>query len=772
MSLRIAAALSALVAGSFPIYLYRLYQQLEVSFDRQDQFIPTRIYSDAARLSAPQPRAAVEERLTRLGYSPTHQDTSLVLKFHSLNYPTYLLPEDHATLTAGEKEVTLLFDGSEKNALLSSIQVAGQEVPELYLEPELIATLSRTGGDAPNKEIREYLKFSEIPAPIWKAFIAVEDPRFLEHGGFDPRGLARAVWVDLKTLSRAQGGSTITQQLVKNLMDRHSKSFFLKANEFLLAILLEVKYSKEQILERYLNEVYLGQVGNLEIHGISEGAKYFFGKRVADLNLAEAAMLAGVNRGVGFYNPYKHLDRAVEREKFVLKKMLDAGYIADGEAQAAASSPLRLAPPQISLSRAPFFTDYVKAELIRQLKGKVAEADIPAAGLRVYTTLDPQLNSSAQRAVASGIVDLEKKMGIPAKVRIEGALAAVDQSSGYIRALIGGRSYAQSNFNRILNMKRQVGSTFKPFVYLAAIDKGADAAGVPYGPGHPEEDGPWKLNYDHGHQTWSPRNYENGYRGWISSREALAHSINTVAARLGIEVGLPKIIETARALGIESDLPSVPSLSLGVAELSPIELLRAYATLANHGSRDDLTVIRGIANNDGSDYARFIYHPKQLYPAGSVDLLTDMLQNVFVDGTAAGAIKLGFDRPAAGKTGTTSQYRDAWFAGYTPQLTAVVWVGADQDHAVSAGKLKFTGANSALPIWVSFMKEALAGEPPAVFPISPSLTASRIDRRTGKLASSGCPDDQVTVEKYVIGHEPKDSSCEARWPVSVPQTDL
>jgi penicillin-binding protein 1B len=704
---------------------------------------------------------------------------------HPTNYPAYLVPDNHSTFDAAGKSISLLFKGAEPKAELDSIKVVDADVPDIYLEPELVATLSRTGGDAP-KEIREPLKFKDIPASVWQAIIAIEDQHFEDHAGFDPRGLARAIWVNLRTLSFAQGGSTLTQQLVKNLMVRRNKNVFRKINELFIAILLELRFDKEQILERYLNEVYLGQVGSLEIHGVAEGAKHFFGKKLTDLNLGEIALMAGLIRGPGYYSPYRYKERALERQQLVLKKMVETGQIAEAEAKAAAAMPIRLVPPIFAANKSPYFTDFVKAELIRQIKDK-SEQEITAAGFRVYTTLDMAVNAAAQRSIAEGLQQVEKNLGIPATVRLEGALAAVDHSTGYIRALIGGRNYAQSTFNRILNMKRQIGSTFKPLVYLSAFVKGRDPKGIPYGPGHPVEDSPWKLVYDRGKQNWSPRNYEKEFMGWIPMRMALAHSVNIPAARLGIEVGLDNVIRTARAVGIQSNLPRVPSLSLGVAELSPVELLRAYATLANHGLQDELTVIRGITLEDGTNFARFIFHPQQVLEPGAVDLLTDMLQNVFLEGTARSAVRYGFDRAAAGKTGTTSNYRDSWFAGYTPTLTTVVWVGMDQDVAAAEaaaeaannsteqenrkkGKITLTGANAALPIWVSFMKQALEPVPPGPFPISSQVTATRIDRRSGKRASPSCAEEQTVVEKYVVGNEPQDTSCEELWPPSTPLT--
>jgi penicillin-binding protein 1B len=773
MRARRVVTLLIIASSVFGIYLWGLYGQLRTAFNRQDQFVPTRFYSDVTRISPPQSRAFIEERLKSLLYNFRANGNQITFNLHPVDYPVYLIPETHPILNAGDLQlqpITLNFTGIRPESLLQSIELGSQEIPDLYLEPEIVATLSKSG-DSGKKQIRALLGFANIPANIWRAVIAIEDQHFMEHGGLDPRGIARAIWVNLKTRSFAQGGSTITQQLVKNLMARRGKNLFSKVNELFLSILLESAFDKEKILERYLNEVYLGQIGNLEVHGVAEGARHFFGKDVGELNLAEIALMAGLIRGPGYYSPYRYKERALERQRLVLKKMVETGQIAQGEADQALQLPVRLAPPQTTTNKAPYFTDFVKAELIRQLNGRIAEEELSEAGLRVYTTLDLSLNHAAQQALSQGLAGLEAKLtGGKIQDRLEGALACVDHTNGFIRALIGGRNYAESNFNRILNMKRQVGSTFKPIVYLSALQKGRDKNGVPYGPGHPVEDSPWTLIYDRGKQKWAPKNYEKEYKGWTSYRHALAHSINTAAAKIGWEVGIDSVIKTARAMGIESDLPEVPSLALGVAELSPIELLKTYSTFANHGLQDNLTVIRAITEDNGNAYARFVYHPKQVFDAGAVDLLTEMLQSVFSEGTAKEAIKMGFDRPAAGKTGTTSNYRDAWFAGYTPQLTTVVWVGTDHANGKTTAEnknIRLTGATSALPIWVSFMKTALDGEPPLTFRFSPDVLDVTIDQKTGQRASSQCPISQVMTEKYLKDFEPEGSSCESQWPASV-----
>ncbi len=772
---------------AFGLYLWTLYDQLTLSFENEEQQVPTRIYSDMTRIAPLQPRSFIEERLKGLGYSADSTSDELRFYLHPADYPLGLLPEDHPLLhlfknsvsshsalsSSLSPEITLHFQGKGPKAPLESISLENQTILDLYLEPELTATLTRSGDF--KREIRTYLKFDEIPANVWKAIISIEDQHFLDHKGLDPKGIARALWVNLKTLSFAQGGSTITQQLVKNLMTRRTKNIFRKMNELFLSLLLEARFEKEEILERYLNEVYLGQIGNLEIHGVAQGAEHFFGKKLDQLNLAEIALMAGLIRGPGYYSPYRYQERALERQRLILRKMVETGQIAQAEAKAALRLPIRLAPPKTSANKAPFFTDYVKAELIGLLRDRMSEAEITQSGFRVYTTLDPSLNSIAQQSISEGLSSLEKKLKASSSERLEGALACVDPTTGFIRALVGGRNYSQSNFNRILNMKRQVGSTFKPIVYLSALQKGFNPHGIPWGPAYPVQDAPWTLVFDEGRQTWSPKNYERGYLGWISLRTALAQSINTVAARLGHEIGIPSLIATAKSLGIESDLPQVPSLSLGVANLSPIELLRVYSTLANRGVLTKLSVIRSITDSDSHPFMQFIPdsnpNPKDHPEPGPFDLLTDLLQSVFSEGTARGAKKLGFDRPAAGKTGTTNDHRDAWFAGYTPQLTTVVWVGLDQTSYQKPPTLQLTGSNSALPIWVSFMKKGLAFQPVLSFAQSPFLTEIEIDRYTGQQALPDCPASQVVHDKYFISALPRLKTCEKQWPSSENKTE-
>jgi penicillin-binding protein 1B len=775
----LAIAVAILAALSF--YFVFLLKQVEIAFESPAEFIPTRIYSNVTRIAPPQPRAYIEKKLRLLGYTPkvAGQDLSIVL--HSPTYPDYLLPENHITLKLKDKAITLHFDGDAPGSALESIRSDGNDVNEFYLEPEFIATLN-----SDKSQIREILKFEQFPKSIPDAVMAAEDQHFYEHFGIDPRGFLRAIFVDVKTLSLSQGGSTITQQLVKNLMERRNRNLFMKMNELFLAPVLEIKYNKKQIFERYLNEVFLGQIGSYEIRGFAEGAKYFFGKNVDDLNTGEIALMVGLIKGPAFYSPYRHLDRATTREKYVLDRMMETGKITKAQFDAALKQPIRLAQAPQAGNRAPYYVDFVKAELVRLLSDKFSAKEIEELGFQVYTTLDLEMNSIAQESLQKGINDLESRLNIAGVIQLQGALAAVDQNTGEIKTLIGGRNYAQSTFNRILNMKRQVGSTFKPIVYASAFRQMEDPNLNSFTPAYPLNDEAWGWQYDKSQPVWKPTNYEKENLGWISLKTALAKSINTTAARVAKRVGLANVADMAKTLGIETKIPEVPSVSLGSVELSPIEILEAYITFANHGKSDHPFVIKAIQNPDGSDFYKNEYRPKSKIDPGVADMMTYLLQDVFAEGTASGARAYGFDRPAAGKTGTTNDYRDSWFVGYTPQLTALVWVGLDQGVIQDAlkeaskseskdkpkskkipRKLRLTGAVAALPIWLDFMKQALQYEPALPFPESDHLVDVRLDSRSGQKAESSCPESQVVSEKVIVGREPKKSTCLSEYPKDI-----
>ena len=762
--------LLATVFIAMGVYFLFLLKQVEVAFETQNEFIPTRIYSSVARIAPPQARGIIEHKLHALGYSVKTSGSDMTFTLHSPQYPEYLIPENHPTEKLKDKSITLHFEGTDANSSLSSIDSEIGAVNEFYVEPEFVATLT-----SDKSQIREIFKFEEFPKSIPDAVMAAEDNHFYQHFGIDPRGFARAILVDIKTFSLSQGGSTITQQLVKNLMERRNRNLLMKVNELFLAPVLELKYSKKQIFERYLNEVFLGQIGSYEVRGFAEGAKYFFGKKISELNMGEIALMVGLIKGPAFYSPYKHLDRATTRQRYVLERMMETDKITEAEFNRALKEPIRLAQAPQAGNRAPYFVDFVKAELVKLLTDRFDEKEISELGFQVYTTLDLNLNQAAQESLQKGLEALETKLGIKGSIELQGAVASVDQATGEIKTLIGGRNYAQSTFNRVLNMKRQVGSTFKPIVYATAFRQIEDDQGATFTPAYPLEDQEWSWKFNPNQPAWKPANYEREKLGWLSLKTALAKSINTTAARVAKRIGIPNVIETAKLLGIETKLPNVPSLALGSVELSPIEVLEAYMTLANHGKADQPYVIKAIQNPDGSDFYKSEYHPKPKIDAGVADMMTYLLQDVFTEGTAAMSASYGFDRPAAGKTGTTNDFRDSWFVGYTPQVTSLVWVGLDQGliedalkGAAKTGvklpkKIRLTGAVAALPIWLDIMKKGLQYEPALPFPESDQLVDVRLDVRSGQKAEGSCPESQVVLEKVIVGREPKKSTCLADY---------
>ena len=465
---------TALILVALISYFLFLLKQVETAFDSPAEFIPTRIYSSVQKISPPQARGAIERKLKALGYTVGVNDTALSFTLHSAQYPDYLIPENHPTFALKDKKITLHFEGTSPTSALESITAPSGAIDEFYLEPEFVATLT-----SDKSQIREVLKFEEFPKEVPEGIMAAEDQHFYEHFGIDPRGFIRAILVNIKTLSFSQGGSTITQQLVKNLMERRNRNLFMKINELFLAPVLEIKYTKKQIFERYLNEVFLGQIGSYEVRGFSEGAKYFFGKKVGDLNTGEVALLVGLIKGPAFYSPYKHMDRAKSRQRYVLERMLETKKINDKQFKYALEQPIRLAQAPQAGNRAPYYVDYVKAELVRLLSDRFEEKEIPELGFQVYTTLDLNMNQTSQDTLQKGLNDLETRLGINGSIQLQGAVAIVDQINGEIRTLIGGRNYAESNFNRVLNMKRQSGSTFKPIVYATAFRQIEDTMETP-----------------------------------------------------------------------------------------------------------------------------------------------------------------------------------------------------------------------------------------------------------------------------------------------------
>jgi penicillin-binding protein 1B len=619
----------------------------------------------------------------------------------------------------------------------------GSRLDGIELEPEVLSGLTDTVG-----QFRRPVRLAAVPAVLTQAVLAAEDHRFFDHGGVDARAVLRALWVNLRRGEVAQGGSTLTQQLVKNLLLSPRRTWDRKLREAGLATMLEWRYGKAQILEAYLNTIYLGQHGNAGIYGVGAAARSYFGKDVERLGLAEAALLAGMIRAPNSYSPAQNPDRARDRRDTVLARMRELGLIDEEDRARASRERVRARSGTLPRLLAPYFLDHVRAQVEQP---QAEDGVLGGGGLRIYTTLDPVLQRAAQAAVTRGLDRLEGRYKHLRRKengqRLQAALVALDPETGEIRALVGGRDYVQSQFNRAIHARRQPGSAFKPFVYLAALGVGPRGEPPRLTPVSVIRDEPFSVQV--GRDTWSPRNYENRFEGPVSVRRALEQSLNAATYQVAAEVGLPAVVRRARDAGFTSPLQPVPALALGSFEVTPIELAGAYATLANYGERRPPTAVRAIVDRAGQ-----IEEPARARaPALRADeayLLTHLLRGVVDRGTGAAARTLGVDGVVAGKTGTSNDGRDAWFVGYTPRLVALVWVGFDERDV-----LKLSGGQAALPIWADFMRAAMTALPSGGFTVPATVTLRDVDPSNGKLATRYCP---VSLrEAFLGGTEPRET---------------
>ena len=646
---------------------------------------------------------------------------------------------------------------------------SGSEVAALALEPTLVAQLNQGSIQA-----RRTVSLSQIPHTLMEGIVLTEDQRFLEHPGIDLRGIARSMYVNLRSGGYVQGASTITQQLARNVYLSRQKTITRKLKEMLMSVLLEFKFSKDQILEKYLNEVYFGQSGNIAVHGVSEAAKFYYDKNLDELTVAEQAMLAGIVRGPFYYSPFRHYDRAKGRQEIVLGKMAEAGVITKAQYKEAKNEKLNFARISLVSNRAPYFTDMVQAQLLKDLP----EQEVLGAGFTIFSTLDTYYQSLAEKAVASGVGRLEDRLkqylakkskpkkgdkvdpGAPPmehEVRLlQGVFVAVDPTNGHLLALVGGRSYEESTYNRALLMRRQIGSTIKPFVYLTALMHLRNPDGTPVNAISKFEDKPFTYEFDG--KAWSPSNYEKDFSGTVTMRYALANSINTVAAQVAIQTGLDKVVDVVKAAGVETPIKPLPSLALGAIELPPLEVATAYTTLANFGLRREITSTLAVVGEDGRGVARYQPREDRALPPEETSNIVNLMTSVIETGSARGARAAGFFWPAAGKTGTTNEYRDAWFSGFTRKLVGISWVGFDRDDEVvrkNRQALKLTGASAALPVWTDFMIAAHKNQEfqPIAYPDG-MLRTLQVDLITGKRANYRCMGESVQEETFTYKNVP------------------
>jgi penicillin-binding protein 1B len=628
------------------------------------------------------------------------------------------------------------------------IEIGGAAADAVTLDAALLTSLYGT-----QREKRRPVALGLIPPPMVQAALAIEDHRFYEHPGIDPIGMAGAMLSYL--IGRRDylaGGSTITQQLVRNVflpnfpgMDLRSaraRSLRRKALEMFVSVVLTLRASKDEILELYLNAVPLGQRGSFAIHGVSEAARLFFGKDVTNLSLAEAATIAGVIQLPSALSPFSNPERCFDRRNVVLHQMVDVGFIPQADADQAAAEPLRIVQRALE-TEAPYFVDYIGQTLAAQYPGI---ATTTTEAVDVYSTLDLHLQRLAQNAVRDGLARVDKEVSRRRRpASAEAALLAVDPRTGEILAMVGGRSYNQSQYNRVISARRQPGSVFKPFVFLTAFEKFADQGATALTPASIVDDAPTSWEFDE--QVWTPENYEQKYDGPITFRRALAQSRNIAAIKVAEQAGYGDVAALWRKVALGSTPRAYPSIALGVFEATPYDVATAYTLFPNLGTVRPLQHILKIerAGRDITKRSRAV--PKAVARADTTFLVTNMMRGVINDGTGAGARAAGFTLDAAGKTGTTNDLRDAWFVGFTPELLTVVWVGFDDNQP-----LRLTGARAALPIWTQFMRRALAGHADVPFEAPDGVNFVDIDPETGQLANPSCP--RTFREAFVAGTEP------------------
>jgi len=583
---------------------------------------------------------------------------------------------------------TLTVDLDYRGRVTRLESVDGTRLSRAVLEPEL---LGRVGPGA--LEDRRPIALAEMPPTLVQAVLTMEDQRFLEHHGLDPRRIAAAAVANVRAGRVVQGGSTLTQQLAKNLFLSPKRSYVRKLREAFMAVALEARYSKDEILEAYLNEIYLGRDGGTAMHGVGAAARAYFGKDVSELDLAESALLAGIIRAPNAYTPLRHPDLARERRDLVLRRMRDAGLLDHREADEASATPIRVRRPLLPIGGVRYFTDWV-----------ARSAEVGPGGA-VITTLSPRLQEAAQRAVTEGIARLERDFDwlreAEAGEPLQAALIALDPRNGEVLAMVGGRDHGRSQFNRATDARRQPGSAFKPVVALAALARPVDRGGQPsFTLASIIPDEPLRVETPAG--AWEPTNYSHRHEGPVTLREALERSLNVPFARLGLEVGGERIVETARRLGVQSPLSPYPSLALGASEVTPLELTRAFAVLAAGGARAPLRSTLLSVDRNGQPVESDVGPTVHVYDPSETYLVTSALLGVVERGTGSSLRDRGFQGQVAAKSGTTNDFRDAWFVGYTPTLAVGVWVGFDRGRS-----LQIPGAGAALPIFAAFLRDAI-----------------------------------------------------------------
>jgi penicillin-binding protein 1B len=615
------------------------------------------------------------------------------------------------------------------------------ERPMYELEPQLITNMYDR-----NREKQRVVRYEDIPAALKNAVLSAEDKRFFQHSGFDPLGIVRSAYVDLKRGRNEQGASTLTMQLARNMFLTPDRNWRRKLAEIMITLQLEQKLTKAQIFELYCNQIDLGYHGSFTMRGFGEASQVFFGKDIRSLTLPEAAALAGMAKGASYYNPYRHADRVRDRRNWILGMMRQNGYITDREYALAEETPLKVVNGASESSDAPYFVDLLNEDLERRFPGY----DFRVNSDRIYTSLDLNLQRAANEAVTIGmkqvddLVRKQKRFKNAKFVEPQCALIALNPHTGEIKALVGGRNYGSSQLNRIL-AERQPGSIFKPFVYATALNTAVAGGTTTLTPASIVVDEPTTFVFDG--QEYSPQNFEHEFEGPVTLRRAMAKSLNVATIKVAEMVGYKNVVALAHKAGISEDVKATPAMAIGSYDATPLEMAGAYTVFANKGVHVAPSLISLIKEPSGKvlldqkPVTRNVLDPRVTY------LMVSMLEEVMRTGTAAGVRGRGFTVPAAGKTGTS---HDGWFAGFTSDLLCIVWVGFDDNR-----ELNVEGAHSALPVWTEFMKRAMQFRQYAdakEFPAPNGVVTVTIDPQSGKPATPYCPEHKPEV--FIAGTEP------------------
>jgi len=730
-----------LVSAAVILYGWYLSGRIEKRFSARLWRVPSTVYSDTTLLYPGQgfDRKNLAAKLESLGYRtvagpPQKQGEMRLAKGYLEAYLNDLkIPAQHRP----GNPVRLRFDRGR----IKSIERidTGERLPILELEPEEIGQFY-----GPERERRQLVSIRQVPPNLVRATLAAEDSRFYGHHGFDPVGILRAFYVNLRAGRIRQGGSTITQQLAKNFFLTPERTISRKLNELVMSVVIELKYQKDEILEIYLNDIYLGQNGTVAIDGVGEACLFYFAKSVKDISLAEAATIAGIIRAPGRYSPYIDKERCRQRRDAVLKAMSAKNWISDPELQAALVQPIETVGESAAVKKAPYFMDY----LSHQLESLYSPDDLTRLGLAIYTTLDTRVQYAAEQALYRGLRRLESsiatlKRADPAQ-KLQGAVVVIQPKTGFILAMVGGRDYAASQYNRITQSRRQPGSAFKPFIYLAALDQLTPASRLSNEP----------RTYMIGGRPWTPENAAQEVEGEtsVSMRTALATSNNRATVDLAMKTGLEQVVEKTVPFQFSTPIKPYPSLALGAFEVVPLELARAYCVFAGGGTLPHPLSIKDVTDDHGRLLSQSHLNIERLISPAKAYIITDMLKSVVSEGTARALSGWNLPGPFAGKTGTTNNFRDAWFVGYTPDILALVWVGFDNGDPVKA-----SGAKAALPIWAELVKTIPQYISGADFKMPDGVVARTVCSESGLLAAGRtCP---LPIKEIFLEDRVPDQPC-------------